>query len=40
MSTELVVVTLLLLAIVAIDVAALMWGADSRRLDPQSFMPR
>jgi hypothetical protein len=38
MSTELVVVMLLLLAIVALDGAALMWGADSRRLDPQSYM--
>jgi hypothetical protein len=32
-------VLLLLLATVAIDVAALMWGSDSRRLDPQSYMP-
>jgi hypothetical protein len=39
MSTELVVAMLLLLAIVALDVAALMWGADRRLLDPQSYMP-
>jgi hypothetical protein len=39
MSTELVVLILLMLAIVALDLTAPRWGADSRHLDPQSFMP-
>jgi len=39
MSTELVVLMLLLLAIVVLDLTAPRWGADSRHLDPQSFMP-
>ena len=38
-STELVVVMVLLLAIVLLDFAALRWGADSRRLDPRSYAP-
>jgi len=38
MSTEVVIVILMLVAIVALDLAALRWGADSRRLDPQAFM--
>jgi nitrogen fixation-related uncharacterized protein len=39
MSTELVVVMVLLLAIVAVDLAALRWGADSRRFDARSYTP-
>ena len=39
MSTDLIVVMLLLLAIVALDLSALWWGVDSRRLDPQLYMP-
>ena len=39
MSTELVVLMLLVLAIVALDLSAFLWGADSRRLDPQSYTP-
>jgi len=38
-STELVVVILLLLAIAALDLAALRWGADSRRFDTRSYAP-
>ena len=40
MSTELVILMLLLLAIVVLDLTAPRWGADSRRLDPFSHMPR
>jgi hypothetical protein len=39
MSTEVVVVILMLLANIALDLAALRWGADSRRFDPQSYTP-
>jgi hypothetical protein len=38
MSTELIVLLLLLLAIVVLDLSALLWGVDSRRLDPHSYM--
>ena len=37
MSAELVVVSLLILAIVALDFAALRWGADSRRFDTRVY---
>ena len=39
MSTELVVLILVLLFIVALDLAALRWGADSRRFDSKSYAP-
>jgi hypothetical protein len=39
MLTGLVVLILLLLVIVVLDLAALRWGADSRRLDLQSYAP-
>ena len=39
MSIDFVVVILLLLAITALDLAALRWGADSRRFDTQSYAP-
>jgi len=37
MYTEVVIVSLLILAIVVLDFAALRWGADSRRFDPRSY---
>lgn len=37
MSTELIVLMLLFVAIVVLDLSALLWGADSRHLDPQSY---
>lgn len=39
MSTEVVILILLLVAMVALDLVAPRWGADSRRLDPQAFVP-
>jgi len=39
MSTEVVVVVLMLLAIAALDLAALRWGADSRCFDTRSYVP-
>ena len=37
MSTEVVILILILVAMVVLDLAAPRWGADSRRLDPQAF---
>ncbi len=33
-------VLLVLLLVLALDVAAVQWGADSRRLDPRARSPR